>query len=191
LKDQVSKLNARIIVNRESEVASERLRKLLDLKQALPDTTIAATVIAEDVTPWFRTVIVNRGSVDGVREGMPVVASAGVVGRIVRVASNSSRLLLVTDHASSIAATIQRSRARGVLKGRSTGVCSLEFTNRGEDVKTGDIVVTSGIGGVFPKGVPIGEVTMVKKGEFGIFQTVDVRPFVQLSSLEEVLVLVR
>jgi len=163
----------------------------MQLKEAISTPSIAASVIGEDVTPWFRTVIIDRGLVDGIREGMPVVASAGVVGRVVRQTANSSRLLLITDHASSVAATIERSRARGVVKGKGAGLCSLEFSQRGEDVKVGDIVVTSGIGGVFPKGIPIGEVTMVKKGEFGIFQTVQVRPFVPMSRLEEVLVLVR
>jgi len=172
-------------------MANERLQSLLDLKKSLGGTSIAANVIGEDVTPWFRTIIIDRGSVDGVREGMPVVAPAGVVGRVVRTAASSSRLLLLTDHASAMAALVQRSRARGVVVGKSGGLCSLEFSQRGEDVRVGDIVVTSGIGGVFPKGLPIGEVTMVKKGEYGIFQSVDIRPFVAMSRLEQVLVLVR
>lgn len=190
LRDTVGKLNTRLISDRENLLENERLKKLLQLKEAMDSPTIAASVIGEDATPWFRTVIIDRGSVDGIREGMPVVASAGIVGRIVRRAANSSRLLLITDHASAVAATIERSRARGVVKGKGAGQCSLEFSERGEDVKVGDIVVTSGIGGVFPKGIPIGEVTMVKKGEFGIFQTVELRPFVSMSRLEEVLVLV-
>lgn len=191
LRETVKTLNTRLIRERETLLENERLRKLMQLKEAIATPTIAASVIGEDVTPWFRTVIIDRGAVDGIREGMPVVASAGVVGRVVRQTANSSRLLLITDHASSVAATIERSRARGVVKGRGAGLCSLEFSERGEDVKVGDIVVTSGIGGVFPKGIPLGEVTMVKKGEFGIFQTVQVRPFVAMSQLEEVLVLVR
>ncbi len=191
LREIVKQLNTRNIQYREAVHSAERLQQLLNLKNAIPVPSIAATVIGEDATPWFRTVIIDRGSVDGVREGMPVIASSGVVGRIVRVAANSSRLLLLTDHASAVAASVQRSRARGVVKGKSGGLCSLEFSQRGEDVKVGDIIVTSGIGGIFPKGLPIGEVTMVKKGEYGIFQTVELRPFVSLSRLEEVLVLVQ
>jgi len=191
LRESIRQLNTRNVQYRESIHSAERLQQLLNLKNVLPVPSIAATIIGEDATPWFRTVIIDRGSVDGVREGMPVIASSGVVGRIVRVAANSSRLLLLTDHASSVAASVQRSRARGVVKGKSGGLCSLEFSQRGEDVKVGDIIVTSGIGGVFPKGLPIGEVTMVRKGEYGIFQTVDLRPFVPLSRLEEVLVLVQ
>jgi rod shape-determining protein MreC len=191
LREQVKQLNARVIQNREAVLASERLQQLLKLRDAMHVPTVAARVIGEDVTPWFRTVIIDRGAVDGVREGMPVVASGGVVGRVVRVASTSSRLLLLTDNASAIAATVQRSRARGVVKGKSGQLCSLEFSQRGEDVKVGDVIVTSGIGGVFPNALPLGEVTMVRKGEYGIFQTVELRPFVSMSHLEEVLVLLQ
>jgi rod shape-determining protein MreC len=86
---------------------------------------------------------------------------------------------------------IQRSRARGVVKGRGDNLCSLEFAMRGEDVQVGDQVISSGIGGIFTKGLPIGEVTMVKKGEYGIFQTVTIRPMVSVGHLEEVLVVLR
>ncbi|HOP40373.1 MAG TPA: rod shape-determining protein MreC [Geobacteraceae bacterium] len=191
LRDLVKQLNTRVIRNQEAVLATKRLQQLLDLRNALHVPSIAARVIGEDVTPWFRTVIVDRGSIDGVREGMPVVASAGVVGRVVRVASSSSRLLLLTDNASAIAATMQRSRARGVVKGKNGQRCILDFSQRGEDIKVGDVILTSGIGGVFPKSLPIGEVTMVKKGEYGIFQTVELRPFVSMSRLEEVLILLR
>jgi rod shape-determining protein MreC len=191
LRHLVNRLNTEVVKNREAVHSNERLQKLLNLKDAVQAPTIVASIIGDDVTPWFRTVIIDRGAVDGVREGMPVIAAEGVVGRIVRVAANSSRLLLVTDHASAIAATVQRSRARGVVKGKSGGICSLDFSQRGEDVKVGDVIVTSGIGGVFPKGLPLGEVTMVKKGEYGIFQSVELRPYVSMSRLEEVLVMVR
>ena len=122
---------------------------------------------------------------------MSVVAADGVVGQVVKVALTSSRVLLLTDHSSGIAATIQRSRARGVVKGKGDGLCQLEFTTREEDVKVGDMVISSGIGGVFLKGLPIGEVTMVKRGEYGIFQTVTIHPSVNIAHLEDVLVVLR
>lgn len=191
LKTVIKALNTRIMQNQEAVLEAGRLQQLSLVKRRIESPSLVATVIGEEVAPWFRTIIIDRGSVDGVREGMPVVATAGVVGRIIRVSSNSSRLLLLTDHASAIAGTVQRSRARGVVKGKSWGVCSLEFSERGEDVQVGDVIVTSGIGGVYPKGIPIGEVTTVKKGEFGIFQTVVLRPYVSTGRLEEVLVLLR
>lgn len=191
LRDGIKTLNARIVAAEEILQANKRLEKLLEMKGAVKAPVLSASVIGEDVSPWFRTLVIDRGSSSGITEGMAVVAADGVIGQTIKVASDSSRVLLLTDHSSGIAATIQRSRARGVVKGRGQGLCSLEFTTREEDVKVGDMVVTSGIGGVFLKGLPIGEVTMVKRGEYGIFQTVTIRPSVYIPHLEEVLIVMR
>jgi len=191
LRKSVKILNERIVASNEAVVANARLKALLDLKGTLDAPSLAVSVIGEDSSAWFKTLVVDRGSADGLAEGMPVLAAGGVVGRLVKVAPHSSRVLLLTDHASAIAALVQRSRARGVVRGMGGGRCSMEFTVRDEDVKVGDTVISSGIGGVFPKGMPIGEVTMVKKGEYGVFQTIEVRPTVIIGKLEEMLVLVR
>jgi rod shape-determining protein MreC len=191
LRNEIKELNGRIYAAGETALANQRLEKLLGMKNAVKVPTLSASVVGEDVTAWFRTLVIDRGSSGGVAEGMAVVASDGVVGQIVKVAPGTSRVLLLTDHASGISATIQRSRARGVVKGKGEGLCSMEFTTREEDVKVGDVVITSGIGGVFLKGLPIGEVTMVKRGEYGIFQTVTIRPLVNIAHLEEVLVVQR
>jgi rod shape-determining protein MreC len=191
LRKSVKRLNERIVADNEAVIGNARLKALLDLKGTLDAPSLAVTVIGEDSSAWFKTLVVDRGSSDGLLEGMPVLAAGGIVGRLVKVAPNSSRVLLLTDHASAIAALVQRSRARGVVRGAGSGRCSMEFTVRDEDVKVGDTVISSGIGGVFPKGLPIGEVTMVKKGEYGVFQTIEVRPAVNIGKLEEMLVLKR
>jgi len=191
LRHNMKVLNSRLMESREALVANERLKKLLDMKNAMQTPSLAASVTGEDASPWFKTIMINRGEVDGLREGMPVVAADGIIGQLVKVVARSSRVLLITDHASGVASIIQRSRARGVIKGKGDGTCSLEFSLASEDVKVGDTVITSGIGGIFPKGLKIGEVSMVKKGEYGIFQTVEVRPTVNLARLEEVLVLLQ
>lgn len=191
LREDIRELNRRVLEGNEALLANKRLEQLLDMKKGIKSPTVSAVIVGEDVTSWFRTLIINRGSSNGIREGMAVISADGVVGQTVKVAATTSRVLLLTDHASGIAATIQRSRARGVVKGKGEMLCSLEFTTREEDVKVGDTVITSGIGGVFQKGLPIGEVTMVKRGEYGIFQTVSIRPSVNLSHLEEVLVVQR
>lgn len=188
LRDDIRLLNERVRESNELKMANQRLEKLLDVKKNVKPPTVAAEVVGEDATSWFRTLILNRGSSSGVREGMAVIAADGIVGQIVKVADSSSRVVLLTDHASGIAATIQRSRARGVVKGKSEMLCTLEFTTREEDVKVGDQVISSGIGGVFQKGLPIGEVTMVKRGEYGIFQTISIRPSANLAHLEDVLI---
>jgi rod shape-determining protein MreC len=191
LREDIRTLNQRVLEGNEAILSIQRLERLLDMKTSVKAPTIAATVIGEDATSWFRTLVINRGSSSGIREGMAVVAADGVVGQTVKVTATTARVLLLTDHASGIAATILRSRARGVVKGKGEMLCTLEFTTREEDVKVGDTVITSGIGGVFLKGLPIGEVTMVKRGEYGIFQTVSIRPAVNLAHLEEVLVVQR
>lgn len=191
LREDIRALNERVREGNEVLLANQRLERLLDMKKTIKSSTVAATVVGEDATSWFRTLILNRGSSSGIQEGMAVIAADGIVGQIVKVAPSTARVVLLTDHASGIAATIQRSRARGVVKGKAEMLCTLEFTTREEDVKVGDMVVSSGIGGVFPKGLPIGEVTMVKRGEYGIFQTVSIRPSVDLAHLEEVLIVQR
>jgi rod shape-determining protein MreC len=191
LRDKLKTLNARIVADAETALANQRLEKLLVMKNTVKAPGMTVSIVGEDLSSWFSTVVIDQGSSSGIAEGMAVVAADGVVGQIVKVAPGSSRVLLLTDHTSGIAATIQRSRARGVVKGKGEGLCSLEFTTREEDVKVGDMVITSGIGGVFLKGIPIGEVTMVKRGEYGIFQTVTIRPVVNLAHLEEALVVLR
>jgi len=191
LREDIRALNLQVLKGNESLLANQRLERLLEMKESVPAPTIAATVIGEDVASWFRTLVINRGSSSGIRNGMAVISADGVVGQTVKVSTSTSRVLLLTDHASGLSATIQRSRARGVVKGKGEMLCTLEFTTREEDVKVGDTVITSGIGGVFLKGLPIGEVTMVKRGEYGIFQTVSIRPAVNLPHLEEVLVVQR
>ena len=191
LLEQLRLMNSRLIGEQEALLANERLKKLLMLKGTVPFPTVAASIIGGDSAPWFKTLLIDRGEQDGFQEGMPVVASDGVVGQLVKVAGNSSRVLLITDHSSAIAAVVQRSRARGVVRGAGGGRLTLEFAVREDDVKVGDQILTSGIGGTFPKGLPIGEVTMVKKGEYGIFQTVEVSPAVMISRLEEVRVLLK
>lgn len=191
LREEVKGLQQTLAQAGEAMRENERLAKLLDLRKSLRESSVAAAVIGEDVTPWFKTLTIDKGSANGIAEGMPVLAAGGVVGQTIKVTANTSRVLLLTDHASGISALIQRSRARGVIKGRGENLCSLEFTMRDEDVSVGDLVITSGVGGVFAKGLPIGTVTMVKKAQYGIFQTVTVQPAVNVARLEEVLVVLR
>lgn len=191
LRESIKELNTREITNRELIQSAQRLRSLLKLKQEMAVPSLAASIIGADSSPWFSTVLIDRGEADGLVEGMPVVAVDGVVGQVVKVAGGTARVLLLTDHASGVAAVVQRSRARGVVKGKGRGFCSFDFSLSGEDVTVGDIIVTSGVGRIFPPGLPLGEVTMVRKGSYGIFQSVDVRPTVALSRLEEVLVLLK
>ena len=166
---EVKELNTRIAASQEALQENQRLKRLLEMRESVDIETVTAQVVGEDLSSWFRTLIIDRGASSGLREGLAVVAADGIVGQIIKVSPETARVLLLTDHSSGISATIQRSRARGVVKGKGEEGCSLEFTTREEDVKVGDQVISSGIGGIFPKGLPVGEVTMVKRGEYRYF----------------------
>ncbi|PLY03047.1 MAG: rod shape-determining protein MreC [Desulfuromonas sp.] len=172
----------------ELRLANQRLRRMLDFVEETELHGVAAEVIAEDATSWFRTVVIDKGSDDGLAEGMPVVVSEGVVGRVIRVAGHEARVLLITDASSAAAALVQRTRTRGISRGEGDAL-TLDFALRQADIRVGDKVITSGMGGVFPKGLAIGDVVEVEKGDFGLFQSVKVRPVADFSRLEEVLVL--
>lgn len=182
-------LRARLQRADELALQNERLRKLLAFVDDLDKPALPAQVIGEDASNWSRTVIIDKGTRAGLRNGLPVVAAEGVVGRIIKTAPNSSRVLLVTDASSAIAALIQRTRTRGVVRGRGDDL-SVEYALRNADVQVGDLLVTSGMGGVFPKGLLLGRVEAVEKDQFGLFQQVRASTAADFSHLEEVLVIV-
>jgi rod shape-determining protein MreC len=183
-------LRAVLTQSDEVRLENERLRLLLDFKEAQKIATLPARVIAEDASSWFRTVMIDKGSDQGITEGMPVVVAEGVVGRVVRSSPRFSKVLLITDASSAVASLLQDNRARGVCRGQGEQLV-FDFVLRREEVKVGDRVVTSGMGGVFPKGLVIGNVKSVDRQEFGLFQAIEVDPSVDFSHLEEILVLLR
>ncbi len=190
LIDENRTLRAVLTQSDEVRLENQRLRLLLDFKEAQEIDTLPARVIAEDASSWFRTVMIDKGTEQGVTEGMPVVVAEGVVGRVVRSSPRFARVLLITDASSAIASLLQDNRARGVCRGQGD-LLVFDFVLRQEDVSVGDRVVTSGMGGVFPKGLVIGHVKSVDRQEFGLFQTIAVTPSVDFTHLEEVLVLLR
>jgi len=174
----------------EVRLENKRLRLLLDFKEAEKIATLPARVIAEDASSWFRTVMIDKGNEQGVTEGMPVVVAEGVVGRVVRSSPNFARVLLITDASSAVASLLQNNRARGICRGQGEQLV-FDFVLRQEEVQIGDRVVTSGMGGIFPKGLVVGHVKSVDRQEFGLFQAIEVAPTVDFSHLEEVLVMLR
>ncbi len=174
----------------EIRLANERLRKLLEFKAEVDLVTLPAQVISEDASSWFRTVVIDKGADDGVLEGMPVVVAEGVVGRTIRVAAQQSRVLLITDASSAVASLVQKNRTRGIARGVGADL-TLDFALRLKEIAEGDLIVTSGTGGVFPKGLTIGHVDKVTPLEYGLFQPISIKPTVDFSRLEEVLVLLR
>jgi rod shape-determining protein MreC len=187
LRDANQKLAAHAVENR-------RLRRLLQLRDHLAGPVLSAQVIAKEPVPPFRVtrVRLDRGERDRVRRGMPVLTSDGLVGQIRRAWGRYSDVLLVADRSSAVDVIIRRSGARGMLKGTGSDdryACRLEKIAREDDVHLSDLVVTSGLGQLFPAGIVVGRIQEVVKGDFGLYQEAIVAPAVQFSRLEEVLIL--
>lgn len=189
LKKLVVELERKNAELAEMAIANERLRRFLNFKEKIPKPTLPAELIGEDASSWFRTITINKGTIDGVRKGMVVVAAAGLVGHVISTSRDVARVLLITDYNSSVDAICQTSRARGIVQGKGGGFCDLNYVSRREDVSLGKRVITSGLGGRFPKGLIVGTVTRVEKKPYGVFQKVEVAPAVDFRKLEEVFVI--
>ncbi len=177
--------------NQLNEVALSniRLRNLLNFQKTLSARVLSAEVIAKDPSPWFKSIIIDKGKAGGLEKGLPVVIAEGIVGQIIEVSRKNSKVLLVIDQNSAVDALVQRTRARGVVKGESTEKCQLKYVLRKHDIQVGDTVISSGLDGVFPKGLRIGQVSGVHRPNSGIFQTVAISPYVDFEKLEEVLII--
>jgi rod shape-determining protein MreC len=183
------KLMNEIAAFREVALENERLYKLVKFSESIGGEPITARVIAQDILPEFRTIRLNKGSNAGISRGLAVVTHEGIVGRVIRVDTTYSDVLTLLDSSSNIAALVQRNRSRGVIEGYTESLLRLKHIRRTDDIRVGDVVISSGIGGVFPKGLVIGNVIQVQKKNYGITQTVEVFPSVDFSKLEEVMVL--
>ena len=173
---------------KEFELSNSRLRNLLNFKKTITDRVLSAEVIGKDPSPWFKTVLIDKGENDGVETGMAVVVPKGIAGQVTDVSANYSKVLLIIDHNSAVDALVQNDRARGIIQGGAAGQCLFKYVLRKHDIKIGDIVVSSGLDGVFPKGLAVGYVSAVIKPKSGIFQDVTVSPYVDFEKLEEVLI---
>lgn len=175
----------------EIRLSNRRLRKMLNFEKKITRRVVAAEVVGRDPSPWFKTVIIDKGRAEGVVKGLPVVIPEGIAGQIINAAGHYAKVLLLVDHNSAVDALDQRTRARGIVKGETSERCRFQYVLRKRDVRIGDTVISSGLDGIFPKGLRIGNVTGIVKRSSGIFQQVTVTPFVDFEKLEEVLVLLR
>ncbi len=189
LRETIKALKEENYRYREAVMANMRLKKLLDFKENVPVSMLPAQVVGWDPSTWFQTIIIDKGTSDGIERNLPVVNSDGIIGRIIQNSSHYSKALLIIDRNSSVDSVVQRTRDRGILEGRGDGNCELRYFSKNDDVKSGDTIISSGLGGIFPKGLPLGKVTRVEEGGFGLFKRVEVTPMVDFSRLEEVLVI--
>lgn len=164
------------------------LTKKLSYKEKEAFPSITARVVGKDPSYWFQTVIVDRGENDGVVKGMVARNEKGVVGQVIQVSPNYSKILLANAPSSAIDAMVQKNRVRGILKGAGKEGYVLYYVLKKADVAVGDHIVTAGIGGVFPTGVPLGTVSAVRKKQRGMFQEIEVEPAVDFQRLETVFI---
>ncbi len=188
LLEENRKLLSTIASLRETQQENLRLRKLLNFEEQFSLKTIVSRVIARDISTEFRAIRINRGSRAGIERNMAVVTAEGIVGRVLRTTEDTADVVTIMDLLSAVDAVDERSRARGVIEGLTDDTCQVRFTNRTDDIQPGDIFLSSGLGSIFPKGIPVGVVSKVNKKRFGITQEVEIKPSVDFSRLEEVLI---
>ena len=191
LEAEVSRLQSQIIELQQQNSELQVLSALLDFARTHSENEyITAAVIGRDISPFLHYVIINRGSDDGLRRGMPIVSSQGLVGRVAAVTADGARVQLITDPDTAINVRIQPSGAEGLLQGSITGDITVEAISQDANIQTGDLVLTSGLGGNFPPDMLIGQVSGVRQRPVELFQTATVEPVVDFSQLEIVLVIV-
>jgi rod shape-determining protein MreC len=189
LKKRVAELEVQLQQEHALAARSQRLQALMDLKSQAPVPTVAAEVIAGNADPVMRTITIDRGSDDGVQADMAVIAPGGVVGRVIGpVARGAARVQLLVDRNAAAGALIERTRSGGMVVGvEANPPLRMELVSNLADVQPGDAVVASGVDGIFPKGYAIGKVEKAERTS-GLYYTITVRPSVDFSGLEEVLV---
>lgn len=188
LQKLVDKYLKDLEVYREGYTNYLSLQAQLDFKKTLQFEPVAGRVVGKGGGAWYQTIVVDRGRSDDILEGMIAFAPEGVVGQVIQVSENYCKILLANASSSAIDAIVQKNRARGILKGSGRDNYTLEYVLKNYDVQEGDHIVTAGIGGVFPRGMFLGTVSKVYKKRRGMFLTIEVKPGVNLQSLEYVFI---
>jgi rod shape-determining protein MreC len=188
LRGSLQQLQTRIVDYEEQIQENERLRRLLGFAERAEKKLVAAEVIGANTRGTFQSLRITRGSDDGIKVGMPVATADGVVGRIIRVGKNFSDLQLLIDPDFHLDVLLQRTRVRGVVSGDDKNLCKLQLHKRVE-IRIGDTLITSGIVGGFPKGLPVGRVMRITYESDNVAQSITIEPWVDHRRLEEVMVI--
>lgn len=190
LEEALAQFQSEIVELREIQSDYQRLAELLDYTTtAINREFVAADVIGTDTSRLRRTIVINRGARDGLRVGMPVVTAQGLVGRILNVSANASRVLLITDRESNVSARLQSTRVEGTVRGQLSGNLLMTLIPIGQPVTVGDVAITSGLGGNFPADLVVGVVTSSRQFEFELYQEAQVTSLINFDTLEFVLVM--
>lgn len=189
LEKRNRELTAQVAELSEAQETAERLENLVGLKSTYNLESTAARIIGSTGDAWTSAVIIDKGTNAGFEVGMPVCSSGGVIGQIIEVSATTSTVRLLTDELSGVSAMVQSSRAQGMLRGQADGTLRLEYVVSDAEVSTGDIIITSGIGGSFPKGLPLGTVSSIDRSANAVYYTIVVRAASSAETNEEVLVI--
>lgn len=190
LEGEVARLTSELARLRETENENKRLRELVSYQSAHPEWNfLGAEIISRDPSNLIQSATLDKGSRNGVAEGLTVLAGGTLVGRISRVYETTSKVLFITDTSSSVNAMVQRSRAVGVIKGRIGSRLVMDYLPQTDDIQMKDLVVTSGLGGGFPKGLPIGQAVAIRGRDVEPFLQLEVEPLVDFRKLETVIVI--
>lgn len=190
LEEQNAELRARLAELEEARQENERLRALVEFAEERRFSKLGARVIQRPPSSWEGVIMVDRGAEDGVEPGMPVISAQGLVGQVAEVSAHSATVRLITDRQSGVAAMVQSSRALGIVRGSIDGGLTLDFLDREFLPQPGDVVITSGLGGVYPKGIVVGDVVTVDDRRGELYPRIAITSRVPVDRLEEVFVLV-
>lgn len=189
LKERVNRLEGETNRLHEAEAENARLHALLDFRASIPYRLVVARVVGRNPSSADRTLLIDKGSKDGLAVDMGVIAPEGVVGRLIRVQPSHSQVLLVTDRNSAVAAELQDTREQGIVEGAEGGLMRIRYLPLSSNIRLGEGVATSGLIGIFPKGLLVGRVGKVERRESELFQLIEIIPQVDFARLEEVLVI--
>lgn len=190
LKRQVDLLKQKINSLNEIYLENLRLKKLLSFKQTSSYKVIAAKVIARSSEVWSSAVIIDKGSIHGIRKGMAAISYLGLIGRVTQVAESASTVMLISDPSVSISGLVQRSRQEGLVSGTLGANLMMRYLPENADIRVQDIVVTSGLNQVYPKGILIGTVVDIGNEFSGLSRYALIKPAVNLSDVEEILIVI-
>ncbi len=189
LREIIEELKQERLQLLEERAENYRLRPLLGFKKKIEKPLLPAEIIGKDLSGWFQTFVIDRGGRDGIEEGMAVLSIQGIVGQVMEVSKSFARVLLITDPNSAVATLTQTTRARGIVEGNGQDRCRLKYLHQSESIQQGELILSSGLDGVYPKGLAVGIVSWAEKKEAEIFQEVEIIPSVDFRKLEEVMVL--
>lgn len=191
LREQLARLEEEKLQFREALVLGGQLQRIAQMRREFEVPLLPSRVVGQDASQWSSALLLDRGRAADVRSGMPVMVEQGLIGLVSATTPHAARAMLILDRRSAVDAMVQRSRARGLVRGLGTGELEFVFMVRGDDVQVGDEVISSGVGGVYPKGLRVGSVTAVRAERSELLHTAVLRPAVDFGRLEQVFVMLR